>query len=181
MVTASTWYTANSGIIILWWDEAADTDTSGIGDPGSKIKGGGHAICIVISAQNSGAAPFTSNINHYGVLRGIEKLYGLTPFLGDSAHTINGDLTPLLGTTTGGGGGGGGGSATNNTGNGFEITAPADTNSRTLKIYTDVNQGIATLVARLSDGSAPDFLDSTLQDNTGGNASAIKRQVQGKH
>jgi hypothetical protein len=162
LIQASTWYTAGSGIIILLWDESnPESDTAGIGDKGSNGAGGGHTMCIVISASNS-AATLTTNINHYGLLRAIEKLYSL-PYLANSAHTIDGDLTPLLGTTVGG-------VTTSNLGNGFKITAPADLNSRTLKVYTDVNQGVGTIAASLSDSSAPDYYDSSLNNKTASSA-----------
>jgi hypothetical protein len=51
--------------------------------------------------------------------------------------------------------------------NGFQITVPADTNLRTLRVYVGVwgNQG--NMAAQLSDGSAPVYTDASLT-NTGG-------------
>jgi len=290
LVQGSSWYAAG-GMIILWYDEShPDTDNAGIGDKGcaSAYPGGGKTVCIVISAANASIAPMTSNINSYGILRGIEKLYGL-PFLLKSAHTIDGDLSPLLGvgvspppppppppppagftvtptalnyTATVGGGnpanqnltlhntsssvsgtwalvfsGGSWLSAAStsgtlnagisfvdavsvsitgltantytetatftftpssgapivvpvtvtlflsttppppppppppatvsNLGNGFTLTAPADTTPRTLEVYCDVDRGTATFAASLSDGSVPDFYDSSLSNMSG--------------
>jgi hypothetical protein len=50
---------------------------------------------------------------------------------------------------------------TNGTGAGFRITAPADTTTRTLKLYAGGQQSTANVVAHLSDGSAPDYTVST--------------------
>jgi hypothetical protein len=47
------------------------------------------------------------------------------------------------------------------TGNGFAITAPADTSSRSLTVYVGGWFSGGTLTAHLSDGSAPDFVDTT--------------------
>ena len=45
---------------------------------------------------------------------------------------------------------------------GFEITAPADTTVRTLKVYVGTFAARGKLSASLSDGSAPDYINSSL-------------------
>jgi len=50
---------------------------------------------------------------------------------------------------------------TSNVGNGFSITAPADTTSRTLTVHVGGWFSGGTLTARLSDGSATNFVDTT--------------------
>ena len=63
----------------------------------------------------------------------------------------------------------------NGVGSGFGLTLPADTNTRTLKIYAQAFQGDARLTATLSDGSAPaynsalvgDFIAATDSDEPG--------------
>jgi hypothetical protein len=52
-------------------------------------------------------------------------------------------------------------------GNGFEITVPASTNLRTLKLYVGVWYAQGKLEATLSDGSAPAFVDSSMNRNNG--------------
>jgi len=52
-------------------------------------------------------------------------------------------------------------------GNGLEITVPADTNLRTLKLYVGVWFTRGKLEASLSDGSAPVYIDSTMDNNNG--------------
>jgi len=53
-------------------------------------------------------------------------------------------------------------------GNGFEITVPADTNLRTLNVYLGVWYAQGKLEASLSDGSAPTYVDTGLNNNGGG-------------
>ena len=66
-------------------------------------------------------------------------------------------------------------SATNSTtgvfvsgqGNGFQISAPADTTPRTLKIYVGAWRTQGQFVAHLSDGSAADYVDTSLTNSAG--------------
>ncbi|MGH9959418.1 MAG: hypothetical protein ACREBC_20215 [Pyrinomonadaceae bacterium] len=52
-------------------------------------------------------------------------------------------------------------------GNGFEITVPADTTARILKLYVGVWFTRGKLEATLSDASAPAFVDTSLNNNGG--------------
>jgi len=45
-------------------------------------------------------------------------------------------------------------------GNGFQITAPADTTARTLYVYVTGTDSSGKLIAHLSDGSVPDYASS---------------------
>jgi len=47
-------------------------------------------------------------------------------------------------------------------GNGLQITVPADTTQRTLTVYVDAYNAQGKMVAHLSDGSSPDYVNSTL-------------------
>ena len=51
--------------------------------------------------------------------------------------------------------------------NGFTFTAPADLTMRTLTVYVGGNNSGGTLVAHLSDASAPDFVDTTATNTSG--------------
>ncbi|MBV8828636.1 MAG: hypothetical protein JO108_05360, partial [Acidobacteriaceae bacterium] len=51
--------------------------------------------------------------------------------------------------------------------NGFQLTAPADQTTRTLTVYVGVWQSQGKMVAHLSDGSAADYVDSSLSNSTG--------------
>ena len=52
-------------------------------------------------------------------------------------------------------------------GNGFEITVPADMNTKTLKLYVGVWFTQGRLEASLSDASAPIYIDTSLNNNAG--------------
>jgi PKD repeat protein/glucose/arabinose dehydrogenase len=52
-------------------------------------------------------------------------------------------------------------------GNGFRITAPADPTPRTLILFVGVWAAQGRLAARLSDGSAPDYVDTSMAHATG--------------
>jgi hypothetical protein len=86
-VFSSSWYT-DGGIVIITWDSAKTSDTSGwnTGD-------GGHIPTIVISKTSHGTFP--SGGNHYGTLRAIEEAYGVA-LLGGSSTAANGDLSPAF-------------------------------------------------------------------------------------
>ena len=53
-------------------------------------------------------------------------------------------------------------------GSGFEITAPADTATRTLKVYVGVYAGTGKLEAYLTDGSSRGYTNTTLRNLTNG-------------
>ncbi len=53
--------------------------------------------------------------------------------------------------------------------NGFQITAPADTTTRTLKVYVGLSSSGTRFEASLSDGSIPAYVDTTQVDPTGAN------------
>jgi phosphatidylinositol-3-phosphatase len=89
-VLNSSWYTAGGGIVIITWDSATTSDTSGW-----KTGSGGHIPTIVISANSSVAFTFNLGGNHYGTLRAIEDAYGVGR-LGNSSNLAYGDLTPAF-------------------------------------------------------------------------------------
>lgn len=51
--------------------------------------------------------------------------------------------------------------------NGFQLTVPADTSPKTLKLFVGVWSAGGRLEATLSDGSAPNFIDTSLSNQTG--------------
>jgi uncharacterized repeat protein (TIGR01451 family) len=53
-------------------------------------------------------------------------------------------------------------------GNGLQITVPADTNLRTLKLYVGAWYAQGRLEASLSDGSSPTYVDTSFNGNAGG-------------
>lgn len=54
----------------------------------------------------------------------------------------------------------------NGVGNGFQITIPADTTSKTLKLYVGVWSAQGKIQATLSDASASDFIDTSLSNTS---------------
>ncbi len=76
--------------VILTWDEG----TTSAGFNGAA---GGHVPTIVVNGHNGQQ---TAEVNHAGVLRTIEDLYGL-PYLGDAADAANGNLHQLTGGNAG--------------------------------------------------------------------------------
>ena len=84
-ILSSSWY-QSGGIIVITWDEAPLSDTSGGGLPNTT---GGQVATIVISSNSHGA--FAPAGNDYGILRAIEEQYGL-PLLANAANAANGDL-----------------------------------------------------------------------------------------
>ena len=100
-VMASTWY-QQGGIVIITWDEAYHTDSSGwvngVVCPSSSNCGGGQVPTIIVSATNKALSnhSFTTGGNLYGILRGIEEKYGVG-LLANTAKAGNGDLIGALG------------------------------------------------------------------------------------
>jgi acid phosphatase len=78
VILASSWY-QQGGVVIVTFDEGETSDK---------------VATIVVSAANHGGRLATPT-NHYGLLRGVEELYGL-PLLGAAASSANGDLLPML-------------------------------------------------------------------------------------
>src|SRR5262249_17682836 len=55
---------------------------------------------------------------------------------------------------------------------GFSIAAPADTTTRTLTVYVGVSSAQGQITARLSDGSAVDYSDTSLVNGSGSSVAA---------
>ncbi|MGH9644166.1 MAG: hypothetical protein ACRD3Q_17310 [Terriglobales bacterium] len=55
--------------------------------------------------------------------------------------------------------------AINGLNTGFQIVLPADTSQRTIVLYAGLYNTAGKLVAQLSDGSAPDYIDTTFADS----------------
>ena len=89
-VQATAWYKAG-GIIIIQWDEAEDSDTSGLNGGA-----GGHIATIVVNdALKAHPQQDSTPVDTVGVLRSIEDAYGLA-HLGNAADAANGNIDTLL-------------------------------------------------------------------------------------
>ncbi|HZU74430.1 MAG TPA: alkaline phosphatase family protein [Acidimicrobiales bacterium] len=83
-VLASPWY-RDGGTVIITWDEGS----SSAGCCGGAA--GGQVATMVVSAATAGAGAYGGAVDHAGVLRSIEDLYGVG-HLGDAASAASGEL-----------------------------------------------------------------------------------------
>ena len=88
-VLASKWY-AQGGVVILTFDEGAAGDATYMT---AGTAGGGHIVTLVISAKSTGH--YTTAFNEYGILRALERAYGVA-LLGGARNTSNGDISAAL-------------------------------------------------------------------------------------
>jgi hypothetical protein len=89
-VQATSWYKAG-GQIIIEWDEALGSDTSGVNGVT-----GGHVATIVVSKYLAVSPQQDSKpVTTAGILRSIEHIYQV-PYLGQASDSANGDINPLL-------------------------------------------------------------------------------------
>ncbi len=89
-VQATSWY-KSGGQIIIEWDEALQTDTSGFNGAN-----GGHVATIVVSKYlQASPKQYAGNVSTSGLLRSIEHLYQV-PYLGNASDAGNGDINGLL-------------------------------------------------------------------------------------
>jgi phosphatidylinositol-3-phosphatase len=93
-VQATSWYSGGGKIIVVV-DEDSSGSSSGIGNyPNGS--GGGQVACTVVSATSSGKpTSFATAVNHVGLLRSVEELFGL-PYLSNAANAGNGDMLSIL-------------------------------------------------------------------------------------
>jgi phospholipase C len=89
-VLASAWF-AQHGVVIVTWDEGSD------GSGCCSGAHGGHIATIVVSHDLTEPARSDAAIDHAGVLRTVEQIFGL-PYLGDAACMCSGNLDALLAT-----------------------------------------------------------------------------------
>lgn len=86
-IEATRWY-ADNGTIILTFDEG---DANGQG-AGEFLHGAGnHVLTIVISDATRGAGRYTSYVNHFGLLAGLENRFGVS-CLAQACSSSNGRL-----------------------------------------------------------------------------------------
>jgi acid phosphatase len=90
-VQATSWYRAG-GEIVIEWDEALGSDSSGINGGA-----GGRVPTIVVSdALRASPRQDPTPVDTFGILRSLENRYGL-PHLGNAAVAANGTIDALLG------------------------------------------------------------------------------------
>ena len=87
-VTGSTWF-SGGGVLILTYDEGTSSDGCCQG------AAGGHIATWVVAKATLAGARLSTPVDHAGVLRTVEELYGL-PLLGAAACACSGDLLGLI-------------------------------------------------------------------------------------
>jgi hypothetical protein len=87
-VTGSSWF-AGGGVLIVTYDEGTSSEGCCQG------AAGGHIATWVVSRGTPAGARLATPVDHAGVLRTIEELYGL-PLLGDARCSCSGDLLGLI-------------------------------------------------------------------------------------
>jgi parallel beta-helix repeat protein len=168
----------------LTWQEwqAAGKDTTGTllsltgsvptggSSSGGALAGSGVAGFAGANLTTSGISDWAKWPSYIRKATGGSQISNFTKIGAPSVLTYNNDRRPISWTdgtpsTTG----------TNDTngvyiagvGNGFQISAPADTKPRTLLVYVGGWVSGGRLVAHLSDGSAPDFVNTSISSTTG--------------
>jgi Tol biopolymer transport system component len=130
----------------------------------------------VRKAGGSGISDLTNIVPAQAPLRGIGSFasQGFIPF---SFDWSDGTQPPSATAAAGGLQHDGQQTSTPTTGDGFSFTVPADTNVRTLTVFTSEHWGTGTLAATLSDGSAPPYTQSVVGDpgypSFGGNVPGV--------
>ena len=89
MVLASSWY-ADGGIVVITWDEG-DSDAGCCHGAA-----GGHIATLVVSRATPPGSRVDIPVDHAGLLRTLETLYGV-PYLGAAADPAGGSLLALMG------------------------------------------------------------------------------------
>ncbi len=85
-ILASPWFTDGNATVIVTMDENDHQSTPA----------GGRVPMVVISSRSRGVGALTVQGNHYGTLRSIEEVFGLS-LLGAARSAANGDLSSYFG------------------------------------------------------------------------------------
>ena len=128
---------------------------------GGAIAGSGVASTATVDLTAAGRADWARWPGYDGNASGNEQISDFA-FIGTAPSIYSNDARTLTWTdgTETACGSSTQGLSISGTGNGFLITVPADTSFRTLKVYVGGSNSRGMLTAHLSDGSAPDFVDT---------------------
>jgi beta-glucanase (GH16 family) len=86
-IQSSSWYQAGGEIVLVF-------DESSSGSQGEDTSSANRVLTVLVSAATQGHANLTSYVNHFGLLAGLERAYGL-PCLAGACQAANGVL-PLV-------------------------------------------------------------------------------------
>ena len=151
-------------------DSAPSLQDSGYaGTPGAVV-GAGVASFATVDLTASGTGDWAKWPNYIHKASGGTQIANFTKIGTGTVNTYNNDQRPISwsdGTPTAAATADVSGNYVAGIGNGFQISAPADTATRTLYVYVGGWKSGGTLVAHLSDNSAVDYVDSSFSSTTG--------------
>jgi hypothetical protein len=146
------------------------TPGGGTSPSGGALVGSGVASSAAVNLTANGSGDWAKWPNYIHKANGGSQISNFTKIGAPSVQTFKNDPRPINWTD-------GTPSATGTNditgvfiagiGSGFQMSAPADTKPRTLLVYVGGWVSSGKLVAHLSDGSAPDFVNSSISSTTG--------------
>jgi fibronectin type 3 domain-containing protein len=143
---------------------AQDSGFAGSLPSGGSLTGSGVLSTTAVNLTTTGTSDWAKWPNYIHKASGGAKIANFTKIGTPAVQTYNTDPRPISwtdGTPTATGTNDISGNYIAGVGNGFQVTAPADTTTRTLILYVGGWTSGGRLVAHLSDGSAADFVDTS--------------------
>ena len=134
------------------------------------VIGAGVANFATVDLTASGTGDWAKWPNYIHKASGGAQIANFTKIGTGTVYIYNNDQRPISwsdGTPTAAATADVSGNYVAGIGNGFQISAPADTTMRTLYVYVGGWKSGGTLVAHLSDNSAVDYVDSSFSSTTG--------------
>jgi uncharacterized protein YjdB len=150
------------------WSGGVETSEAPSATSSTNLTGSGVASSATVNLTTEGTSDWAHWYGYDHKSSGGSKISNYT-LIGTGVLTYTNDprtLTWSDGTPTASGSNKNG-SYIAGIGNGFQITAPADLTQRTLKVYVGGWMSGGTLTASLSDGSAPNYLNTSFSSTAG--------------
>ena len=177
LVYTLTYRAASAGQrLVINWTQASGTGNVTLqgaalaaDSPGS-LGGAGVASFAAVDLTASGTGDWAKWPNYIHKASGGAQIPNFTKIGTGTVYSYNNDQRPISwsdGTPTAAATADVSGNYVAGIGNGFQISAPADTTMRTLYVYVGGWKSGGTLVAHLSDNSAVDYVDSSFSSTTG--------------
>ena len=178
LVYTLTYRAASAGQrLVVNWTQASGTGNVTLqgaalaaGAPAGSLGGAGVASFAAVDLTASGTGDWAKWPNYIHKASGGAQIPNFTKIGTGTVYTYNNDQRPISwsdGTPTAAATADVSGNYVAGIGNGFQISAPADTTTRTLYVYVGGWKSGGTLVAHLSDNSAVDYVDSSFSSTTG--------------
>ena len=178
LVYTLTYRAASAGQrLVVNWTQASGTGNVTLqgaalaaGSPAGSLGGAGVASFATVDLTASGTGDWAKWPNYIHKASGGAQIPNFTKIGTGTVYIYNNDQRPISwsdGTPTAAATADVSGNYVAGIGNGFQISAPADTTMRTLYVYVGGWKSGGTLVAHLSDNSAVDYVDSSFSSTTG--------------